>query len=101
MNPIEGSEELSQSTILVYEQAQDTSTKSRVTTIVGLIFAMVLAFGGIYMMGQAFDNEEYGLYIFGGGLLIDALGFWLAFYLIPKLDGDRVIDQSKKKADSV
>lgn len=95
MNPLDGSEALSHTEDAVYEDAQDLTPKSRVLTIIGLIFALILAFGGIYMMGQAFEyGEEWGAWLFGGGIVVDALGFWLAFYLVPKLDGDRVLQNN-------
>lgn len=74
-----------------YELSEDRSTKSRVTTIVGMFFAMLFAFGGIYMMGQAFDvPEQYAAFLFGGGVLVDAFGFWLAFWLVHRIDADNI-----------
>ena len=72
-----------------YEISEDRSSKSRITTIVGIFFAMLFAFGGIWMMGQAFEiPEQYAALMFGGGVLTDAFGFWLAFWAIHKIDAE-------------
>lgn len=48
-----------------------------------IILAMVLVFGGFYVMGLAFSIHEWAIWLFGGGIVVDAIGFWIAFGLIP------------------
>ncbi|MBP6683963.1 MAG: hypothetical protein KA158_00960 [Leucobacter sp.] len=48
-----------------------------------IILAMVLVFGGFYMMALAFSVPEWAFWLFGGGIIVDAIGFWVAFGLIP------------------
>ncbi|KAM9863936.1 hypothetical protein ACI1US_00095 [Leucobacter sp. BZR 635] len=48
-----------------------------------IILAMVLVFGGFYMMGLAFSVPEWAFWLFGGGIIVDAIGFWVAFGIIP------------------
>lgn len=42
------------------------------------IVVMILSVGSCYIMGQAFAYPEFGIYIFGGGILISTLAFALA-----------------------
>lgn len=51
-----------------------------------VVLAMVLVFGGFYMMALAFSMHEWALWLFGGGIVVDAIGFWIAFGLIPSRD---------------
>ncbi|MGB3414269.1 MAG: hypothetical protein WBA28_06090 [Microbacteriaceae bacterium] len=73
-----------------YVISEDLTTKSKVTTFFGILIGLILAFGGIYMMGQAFEvPEEWGAIMFGGGILVDAMGFWVAFWVIHQIDGQQ------------
>lgn len=51
-----------------------------------IILCFVLVFGGFYMMGAAFTYEEIGIWLFSAGILVDALGFWIAFGILPNRD---------------
>lgn len=51
--------------------------------IVLILLAMALVFGGFYMMALAFSVPEWAFWLFGGGIVVDAIGFWVAFGLIP------------------
>lgn len=53
------------------------------STIIGFIVAAALVFGGFYMMGMAFSVPGAEFWLFGGGIVIDAIGLWVAFGLIP------------------
>ncbi len=58
---------------------------ARVSAVDVLLFLIsaALVFGGFYIMGHAFDSEEGAIQLFAGGLMLDALGLWLAFGVIP------------------
>lgn len=56
-------------------------------TVLVFIIALVLVFGGFYLMGSAFGATEHGFWIFAAGLAADTLGFWLAFGLWPNRKG--------------
>lgn len=47
------------------------------------LVSAALVFGGFYVMSLAFTYEEWGFWLFFGGVLLDALGLWMAFGLIP------------------
>ncbi|MFC4223142.1 hypothetical protein [Lysinibacter cavernae] len=63
-----------------------SSGTTSLVTVLGLIFAFLLVFGGFYVIGSAFAAEGYEAIVFGAGVLIDALGLWIAFWLISKID---------------
>lgn len=44
-----------------------------------LILSFVLVFGGFYVMSLAFTFQEWGVELFMGGLLLDAIGLWIPF----------------------
>lgn len=46
--------------------------------ILWFILVMILSVGSCYMMGQAFAYPDYGVVIFGGGILVSTLAFALA-----------------------
>lgn len=48
-----------------------------------LLLSLVLVFGGFYLMGAAFGDNQWGLETFAAGLLVDALGLWLVFGWLP------------------
>lgn len=48
-----------------------------------VILAFILVFGGFYLMSIAFTFHDHGFWIFAGGLAADVIGFWLAFGIIP------------------
>lgn len=43
------------------------------------VLSIVLVFGGFYVMSMAFGAHAFGFEVFAAGLLLDALGFGLAF----------------------
>lgn len=51
--------------------------------IAGFVLSLVLVFGGFWVMSIAFTTAGYELPLFLGGMLMDVVGFWLAFGLIP------------------
>ncbi|MCW2287151.1 hypothetical protein [Leucobacter luti] len=53
------------------------------STVIGFIIAAALVFGGFYMMGMAFSVPGAEFWLFGGGIVVDAVGLWVAFGLIP------------------
>ncbi|MBL3700682.1 hypothetical protein [Leucobacter luti] len=55
------------------------------STIIGFIISAVLVFGGFYLMGLAFSVPGAEIWLFAGGLGVDALGLWIAFGIIPAL----------------
>lgn len=55
--------------------AQSLSGLERVV----FVLALILVFGGFWLMGSAFGGNEFGIETFAGGLAADAVGFWLAF----------------------
>ncbi|SJN10679.1 hypothetical protein FM113_09800 [Leucobacter sp. 7(1)] len=55
------------------------------STIIGFIVAAALVFGGFYMMGMAFSVPGAEFLLFAGGIVVDAIGLWVAFGLIPYL----------------
>lgn len=48
-----------------------------------LVLTMVLFFGGIYLMGAAFGDHDYGLEVFSAGLAALAFGLWLSYGWLP------------------
>lgn len=60
--------------------------KHSAATIIGFIVAALFVFGGIYMVGLAFSVPGAEFWLFGGGLVVDAIGLWIAFGLIPALE---------------
>lgn len=62
------------------------------STVIGFIVASVLVFGGFYMMGMAFSVPGAEIWLFAGGIIVDAIGLWIAFGLIPYLS-DRKYDK--------
>lgn len=46
--------------------------------IIWFIFAMILSIGSCYIMGQAFAYPDFGLLIFGGGILLSTVAFAVA-----------------------
>lgn len=61
------------------------------STVIGFIIAAALVFGGFYMMGMAFSVPGAEIWLFAGGIMVDAVGLWIAFGLIPYL-ADRKLD---------
>ena len=57
--------------------------------IVLIIVSMLLVFGGFYMMALAFSIHEWAIWLFVGGIVVDAIGFWIAFGLLPARDDNR------------
>ncbi|GAA1629586.1 hypothetical protein [Leucobacter chromiireducens] len=55
------------------------------TTIIGFLVSAILVFGGFYMMGMAFSVPGAEFLLFAGGIIVDAIGLWVAFGLIPAL----------------
>lgn len=43
------------------------------------VLSIVLVFGGFYVMSMAFGAHEFGIEVFAAGLLLDTIGFFLAF----------------------
>ena len=62
-------------------QLFEPTPRSRMSAGDVLLFvvSLVLMLGGFYLMGVAFDFQQWGLELFGAGLLAEALGFWLVF----------------------
>ncbi|MEB4614057.1 hypothetical protein OOT08_05340 [Leucobacter sp. M11] len=58
-------------------------------TILVAIIACVLVFGGFYMMGLAFSVPGWEIWLFCGGILVDAFGLWLAMGWLPGRDQKR------------
>lgn len=50
-------------------------------SVLRFLLSLVLVFGGFWVMSLAFSYEGWGAELFVGGLLLDALGLWLAFGL--------------------
>ncbi|WP_449278134.1 hypothetical protein [Leucobacter sp. GX24907] len=51
--------------------------------IAGFVISLLLVFGGFWVMSIAFSTPGLEVELFMGGLLMDVVGFWLAFGLIP------------------
>ncbi len=66
-----------------------TNPRISAGSIIGFIVAAALVFGGFYMMGMAFSVPGAEIWLFGGGIMVDALGLWIAFGLIPALEDRR------------
>lgn len=49
------------------------------------IISSVFVFGGFWVMSLAFSYEDIAIWLFGGGIILDALGLWMAFGLAPRL----------------
>lgn len=58
-------------------------------TIVAVIVACTLVFGGFYLMGLAFSVPGWEAILFSGGIAIDAFGLWIAMGWLPGRDEKR------------
>ncbi len=58
-------------------------------TVLAFLFAIVMVFGGFYLMGHAFSSPDFGIWWFTAGVLADAFGLWFAFGILPSLDSRR------------
>ena len=56
---------------------------SRLSTVLVFILCAVLVFGGFYMMSVSFGIGDAGFWMFLAALLVETLGFWIAFGLWP------------------
>lgn len=61
----------------------DPNPRITATEIALFLFSAIFVFGGFYVMGLAFSFPGLGFQMFGGGLLLDAFGLWIAFGLVP------------------
>lgn len=52
-------------------------------TIAWVVVACALVFGGFYLMGLAFSVPGWEVWLFCGGIMIDAFGLWLALGWLP------------------
>lgn len=55
------------------------SDRAHPLTIPVFVVAAILVFGGFYLMGLAPSVEGAELWLFLAGILVDAIGFWIAF----------------------
>ncbi len=59
---------------------------STLLTVAVVIVSFALVFGGFWMLGHAFSQEGHEFTWFFGGVLVDALGLWVAFGLLPWIE---------------
>lgn len=55
-------------------------------TVLLFVITSILVFGGFHVMSLAFTFEEWGIPLFSAGILLDALGLWIVFGVIPARD---------------
>lgn len=85
--PLDESPTASPAPAPLFEPSQTPRVPASDITLI--VLAMVLVFGGFYMMGLAFSYEHLAFWLFGGGIVVDAIGFWIAFGVIPARDARR------------
>lgn len=62
------------------------STRDKTITVLAVIISMAFAFGGIFVMGQAFEYPDIAAYVFLGGLLLNAFGFAIGLHIVKRFD---------------
>ncbi|GAA3596940.1 hypothetical protein GCM10022198_21250 [Klugiella xanthotipulae] len=60
---------------------------SRLISILGLIFAFGSLFGSFFIFDAAYRDLDNALWYYAGGSFLVSFGFWVALWLVPKLDG--------------
>ncbi|MDA3146314.1 hypothetical protein JSO19_02840 [Leucobacter sp. UCMA 4100] len=58
--------------------------RASIASVLLFIMSSVLVFGGFWVMSLAFSHPDTAVWLFSGGIVLDAVGLWMAFGLAPR-----------------